>query len=227
MAFPTTSTTHRGTSSPSVVLHLSQQAPAILRSQPTTPKKFPLSLFAVPETSETWYNYEHLLIACLKTGDERSAHLCLERLTTRFGSNNERVMGLRGTYQEAITEDQAELKVILDEYERILDENPVNTVSASRLWFWIDCTNAQKPIIKRRIALLRSMDRTAEAIAALVEFLAASPTDAEAWCELCDLYHSRGLNFQAMYCLEEALLITPNAWNVCAPSYRRCVLYSN
>merc|ERR1712000_555201 len=36
----------------------------------------------------------------------------------------------------------------------------------------------------------------------------------EAWCELSDLYQSQGCSAQAIFCLEEALLITPNAWNL-------------
>lgn len=68
--------------------------------------------------------------------------------------------------------------------------------------------------MKRRIALLRSMSRVTEAISGLVELVAAIPTDAEAWCELADLYQRQGMSSQAIFCLEEALLVTPNAWNV-------------
>lgn len=68
--------------------------------------------------------------------------------------------------------------------------------------------------MKRRVALLRSMSRITDAITALIEFIDAIPTDAEAWCELADLYQSQGLSSQAIFCLEEALLIAPNAWNV-------------
>lgn len=60
------------------------------------------------------------------------------------------------------------------------------------------------------------MSREEDAISALVEFLEAFPTDAEAWCELADLYQSQGMTSQAIFSLEEALLITPNSWNVCA-----------
>ena len=67
---------------------------------------------------------------------------------------------------------------------------------------------------KRRVALLKSLSRPTEAIGALVELLDISPTDAEAWCELAELYLSQGLGPQAIFSLEEALLITPNAWNV-------------
>ena len=58
------------------------------------------------------------------------------------------------------------------------------------------------------------MSRPQDAVAAIVTLLDTSPTDAEAWFELSDLYSSLGLYSQAIYSLEEVLLITPNAWNV-------------
>jgi len=75
-----------------------------------------------------------------------------------------------------------------------------------------------QPIMKRRISLLQSLVRPAEAISALVELLESSPTDAEAWAELSSLYLSQGLHSQACFCLEEVLLTCPNAWNVCDES---------
>jgi len=68
--------------------------------------------------------------------------------------------------------------------------------------------------VKRRVALLKTLSRPAEAIAALVQLLEMSPTDVEAWAELSDLYLSEALYAQSCFCLEEVLLITPNAWNV-------------
>lgn len=47
-----------------------------------------------------------------------------------------------------------------------------------------------------------------------MQLLDNSPTDAEAWSELSDLYLQQGLYAQAIFSLEEVLLITPNAWNV-------------
>ena len=67
---------------------------------------------------------------------------------------------------------------------------------------------------KRRIALLKTLNKTTEAITALNEFIDSSPTDAEAWAELADLYVTQGLYQQAIFALEEVLLITPYAWNV-------------
>jgi len=182
---------------PSSALALSQQAPGLLQSQPPSSAIFPLSLFSTAETSDAWSYYENLLVACLRTGDDKSAHLCLERLNDRFGATNPRVMGLRGLFQEAVAEDEAALDKILDEYDKILEETPMNM-----------------PIQKRRVALLRSMSRSNDAIGALVDLLEATPTDAEAWCELAELYQSQGMGSQARFSLEEALLIAPNAWNL-------------
>ncbi|KAF7585950.1 hypothetical protein BBP40_009834 [Aspergillus hancockii] len=106
-------------------------------------------------------------------------------------------MGLRGLYEEAVAETQSDLEDCLRKYDISLSENPLNL-----------------PTLKRRIALLRSMSRPADAITSLVELLRAVPTDAEAWCELSDLYQSQGMNSQAIFSLEEALLIVPNAWNI-------------
>lgn len=63
------------------------------------------------------------------------------------------------------------------------------------------------------------MSRVSDAISALVEFVEAFPTDAEAWCELADLYQSQGMSSQAIFCVEEALLTAPNAWNVSTSAF--------
>ncbi|PBP20901.1 tetratricopeptide repeat domain-containing protein [Diplocarpon rosae] len=183
---------------PVVALRLSQQAPALLQSIPSSISPYSISsLWSAAETPELWTTYENLMLSCLRTGDEESAHLCLQRLTERFGANNERLMALRGIFEEARANDDAGLKNILREYENILAQNPENM-----------------PVSKRRIALLKSLDKVPEAIGALNQFLESSPTDAEAWAELADLYLSQGLYQQAIFALEEVLLITPFAWNI-------------
>ncbi|CCC08864.1 unnamed protein product [Sordaria macrospora k-hell] len=115
----------------------------------------------------------------------------------RFGADNERVMTLRGLMSEAQAQGNGELEAILKQYDAILEGNSTNI-----------------PITKRRIALLRSMGRVSDAASALVQLLDFSPTDAEAWSELSDLYFTQGLYSQAIYALEEVLLLTPNAWNI-------------
>ena len=122
-------------------------------------------------------------------------------------------MALRGLFQEAIANDDAALKQVLKEYDSILGKDPSNMVRITN-----PVTNtfayAFQPISKRRIALFKTLKQNSEAITALTQFLDASPTDAEAWAELADLYVSQGMYQQGIFALEEVLLVTPNAWNV-------------
>ena len=117
----------------SEALRLSQQAEQYL--QKCAPKEawtIPTLFSIYPESTETWLVYEKLLLSCLRTGDDKAAHVCLETLVDRFGTSNERVMGLRGLYQEAIAKDTYALERILKEYNEILLEDPVNTVCLPR-----------------------------------------------------------------------------------------------
>lgn len=112
-------------SNPAAALHLSQQASTLL----TKPYSLSTLPFVASENPEQWIEYEQLFLVCLRTGDDKSAHLCLDRLTERFGPANERIMGLRGLYQEATAKDPSALEVILKEYNKILAGNAVNVVS--------------------------------------------------------------------------------------------------
>jgi len=118
-------------------------------------------------------------------------------MTTRFGSDNERIIALRGIYEEALAKDDKELEKVFEGYEKVLKADPTNF-----------------SVRKRRIAVLKSLGRTADAIVALTVLVDHSPTDAEAWAELSELYASTGAWGQAIFCLEEVLLIMPNAWSV-------------
>ncbi|KEF51396.1 uncharacterized protein A1O9_12545 [Exophiala aquamarina CBS 119918] len=184
-------------SDPAAALQVAQQASSILAKSSSVSATFPASLFSRAETPELWTELEQLLYACLRTGDDKSAFLCLEKLGQRFGADNDRVMALRGLYQEAVAEDDEALRKILEDYNKILMENPMNV-----------------PIHKRRIALIKGMGRRQGAIANLVDFLESFPTDVEGWSELSDLYYSEGLVSQAIFSMEEAIVITPNAWNL-------------
>lgn len=151
---------------------------------------------AIEEPSE-WADLEQIFLACLRSEDDEKAHLCLERLTNRFGAENHRIMALRGLYQEAEAENEEDLRRVLQSYNKIVKEDPMNV-----------------PIHKRRTALIRSLGKPTDALECLVQFLGSFPADAEAWCELSDLYQTQGMYGQAIYCLEEALLIVPNSWNL-------------
>lgn len=113
---------------PTSALHLSQNAPAILEKPIPSGKPFPLSLLETAESPETWADYERLMVACLRTGDDKSAFLCLERLTQRFGPEDDRMLALRGLYREATAQNTTDLEKILQEYESILKVKPMNVV---------------------------------------------------------------------------------------------------
>lgn len=119
------SITHHGQSD---TLHLSQRATLLLSTPAPANRFFPLTLFDKPETPATWTEYEKIFQACLRAGDDRSAHLCLERLTQRFGASDKKVMGLRGIFQEAIANDTTDLEKVLQSYEKILQDDPMNVV---------------------------------------------------------------------------------------------------
>lgn len=109
-------------------LSLSQQTTQYLQKYSSSSLPIPIPFLSSPESVELWASYEKLLLSCLRTGDDKSAHMCLEKLIQRFGADNERVMGLRGLYQEAIADGDTALEKILQEYNQVLDGDSANTV---------------------------------------------------------------------------------------------------
>lgn len=185
---------------PQTALSLSQKAPLILAHPPTSSLPWPLSLLFSRETPESWTIHENLFYSALRTGDETSARAVLERLEARFGEHNERIITLRGIYNEATAQSNSDLEKVFDGYEKILKEDPTNM-----------------SIRKRRVAVLKALGRTQDAITAVTVLLQNSPTDVEAWAEASELYASQGAWGQAIFCAEEVLLMMPNAWSVSAP----------
>ncbi|PHH91046.1 hypothetical protein CDD83_1885 [Cordyceps sp. RAO-2017] len=187
-----------GRLNPAEALELAQRAPEILRSNPKAFSASPLqSLFSTPETAQIWTIYENLMLSCLRAGDDAAAHECLERLMKRFGDEDERILALRGLAKEAVASNDDDLEKILEEYELLLEQNGANI-----------------PIHKRKVALLRSMGKVSESITALNALLDFNSTDSEAWAELADMYLSLGLYPQAIFALEEVLVLMPDAWNI-------------
>ena len=86
------------------------------------------SAYANLDSVEIWGRHERTLFSALKTGDDRAAHSCLEHLTARFGAGNERILSLKGLYQEAVAKDDTALQKVLQSYDRQLSENPSNLV---------------------------------------------------------------------------------------------------
>jgi tetratricopeptide (TPR) repeat protein len=171
---------------PSTALHFAQYTQRFLSSSESN-----------QDTQETWFLYEQLFLASLRIKDDQAARLCLQRLSDRFGIDSPRVLALSGLYDEATATSRHSLEDILKRYDDLLTEDPTNIL-----------------IEKRRVALLESLDRVDEAIHALTQLLEISPTDAEAWSHLASLYRTQGLYAQSIFCLEEVLLIHPNAYNI-------------
>ena len=63
---------------------------------------------------------------------------------------------------------------------------------------------------KRKIAILISQDKIAEAIRDLCEYLKKFMNDTEAWSELCDLYIQEQEYTKAAFCMEELILSNPH-----------------
>jgi len=183
--------------SPKQALSTSQLATQINKNAPSKPLPWPLSLLSFHDTEETWATYENLYLACLRTGDDKTARAILDRLIARFGDRNERVMAYQAMYAEARTDGEQNQRLLLRDLSQLVDSDPTNI-----------------PVQKRRIALLKAMGRPTEAVQRLVDLLQVSPTDAEAWSELAELYLAQNSYDQAIFSLEEVLLICPNAWNM-------------
>ncbi|EWC46158.1 hypothetical protein DRE_04536 [Drechslerella stenobrocha 248] len=169
---------------PSESLLLSQLAPPILN-------------LTISDTPEQWSLYESLLMSTLRTGDDTSARLVLQRLSDRFGNSNARIMALQGMYDEAMATNPAQLEEVLKNYNEVMKGDPTNV-----------------PIAKRRITLLYHLNKKPEAITALNTLIDLNPTDAESWAQLAQYYLELSMYSQAIYCLEEVLLILPNAYNI-------------
>ncbi len=112
----------------SEALKLSQQVGEYLQTSLSSNTPIPIPFVLYAESPQSWHTYERLLISCLRTGNDKAAHQCLEKLIERFGASNERVMGLRGLYQEAVAQDRPTLESILTKYDEVLAEDPGNTV---------------------------------------------------------------------------------------------------
>lgn len=113
----------------SEALGLSQQTAQYLQKHASTgTSTIPIPFLSQSEHTDVWLMYEKLFLSCLRTGDDKAAFNCLEKLIDRFGAPNERVMGLRGIYQEAVAKDDAALEKVLQEYNEVLAEDSVNTV---------------------------------------------------------------------------------------------------
>ncbi|XP_037085176.1 ER membrane protein complex subunit 2-like isoform X2 [Pollicipes pollicipes] len=137
---------------------------------------------------EKWMVLEQVAVAALDMHKMTVAEDCLMMLAKRF-PGSQRVRKLKALRLEALERyDDAN-----DIYDAILRKDETNTV-----------------VRKRKIAVLKSLGKTTEAIKELVEYLKKFMSDTEGWMELADLYVSEQDYSKAAYCMEELLLHNPH-----------------
>lgn len=112
--------------SPETALHISQQAPPLLKSSLSLP--WPLSIFTADDSQDKWTTFENLYVSCLRTGDDKSARQLLDKLVERFGEKNERVMAYQGMWAESRIASDKDFVNVLKEYGDALDADPTNMV---------------------------------------------------------------------------------------------------
>ncbi|KAI9599221.1 hypothetical protein BDF19DRAFT_430491 [Syncephalis fuscata] len=136
---------------------------------------------------EVWAFYEQLFVAALHTARWSLAQSCLDALTARFPGSM-RVGRLEGMLHEA----KGNTEVASNLYAALLETDETNMLAA-----------------KRHIAILKQKGRIQDAITALVAFLDIYHSDQEGWMELCELYLSECMYAQAIFCMEEVIVMQP------------------
>lgn len=143
--------------------------------------------------SEKWLVVEQLAIASIHAGNASVAKQCIDKLQLEFGTQSIRVRQLTGMMAEMKGDQNAALAT----YNSILSESD-------------DC-NQTAFASKRKIALQIASGSTSAAVDALVEYLTIMSTDTEAWECLCNCYRQT-LNWeQALFCLEELIMLRPQS----------------
>ena len=121
----------------------------------------------------------------------RDALAAIAALHKRFASDSSRVQRLQGMALEA----QNKMTDAQRIYDAMLERDP-NSLHA----------------LKRQVAMLRALDKPAEAAAKLADHLAVVSSDADSWLTLAHI-HLGLLNYRrAAFCMEELILLAPMAY---------------
>eukprot|EP00727_Mastigamoeba_balamuthi_P005621 m51a1_g1679 putative er membrane protein complex subunit 2 (266) ;mRNA; r:426119-427206 len=138
---------------------------------------------------ETWLIHEQVIMAALDLGDVALAENYTAAVARKFpgSATAKRLQGM--CYEAAGNFPAAEAL-----YAAVLKSDPANTM-----------------VMKRQVAVIRASGAVNTAVNQLNTYLAMCPADAEAWLELADLYTSSQSLRNAAFCLEEALLASPES----------------
>lgn len=131
---------------------------------------------------------EQVCIAALDSFQLKVAEMCIKELYIEF-PHSCRVQVLESMLYEA-------------------DENFERALQILKSVIQQDCTNSSAR--KRKIAILKSLGKTSEAIKELTEHLKVFMADIEAWQELSELYLLEFDYSRAAFCIEELILHSPH-----------------
>lgn len=149
------------------------------------------SPFHSPSTDiEHWNVCEEVFMAALDTHELDICETLMKDMEAQFPSS-QRVMSLKGLLWEA----KGSTKKASEVYDKLTEINEGHTLA-----------------MKRRVCLLMSTGKTAEAIKALVNYLEDFGADSEGWKQLALLYLGEGEIRNAVFCFEELLLANPHSY---------------
>ncbi|XP_048385399.1 ER membrane protein complex subunit 2 isoform X1 [Stegostoma tigrinum] len=147
-----------------------------------------ISDYASKLGDDIWIIYEQVMIAALDCSRDDLATLCLQELRKQFPGSH-RVKRLTGMRLESLERYEDANRM----YDAILQEDATNTAAR-----------------KRKIAILKALGKTTEAIRELNEYLEQFVGDQEAWHELAELYINEHDYGKAAFCLEELMMTNPH-----------------
>uniref|UniRef100_A0A060TBZ7 ER membrane protein complex subunit 2 n=1 Tax=Blastobotrys adeninivorans TaxID=409370 RepID=A0A060TBZ7_BLAAD len=157
----------------------------------TLSKSFQESPGSVDEGTQYDLLRLHFHLALI-TGDDVAAKTALQRLRDRFGDESSNIGILVGQFLE--------LTKGLKEAQDYLSSRPATDYGA----------------FKRKTVILKRTGNIPKFIEELLRYVGVCPTDYEAWAELAEAYYSIKHYARAMYCVEEVLVLCPQAYNMFA-----------
>lgn len=137
---------------------------------------------------EVWVILEQVCVAAIDCAQPGIFQDCIRDLDAQFPDSH-RVARLKGMHLESIGKFRDAHLI----YDEILSEDPTNSL-----------------VSKRKIAILRTENRIADAIAQLGSYLKTYMNDMEAWQELCDLYLKVQDYAKAAHTMEELVITHPH-----------------
>lgn len=102
---------------PENTVYLSNLAPSYLSSS-----------LSKADTYSNWALHETLFYACIRAGEDNTAKLCIQRISDRFGSDDDRVSAMAGVLEEVMAETPQQLEQMLQVYELALEKDPTRLV---------------------------------------------------------------------------------------------------